>query len=97
MSNYQHFQNTDNYLTDIIGIRVLKQNPHVPEQYHIVDVFIGENWKENARIKLLDYLGKSNYTFHTFHRFKEELGLPEPHRHRTFWIHSPHFHLSYLT
>lgn len=84
-------------LTDIIGVRILQQNKHTSEQYHIIHVFIGDNWKESARSFVEMYIDKPDIAFHTFHRFKSSAGLPEPYSNHTFWIYAPHFSLNVLT
>ena len=89
MSSYPHLQEVDAYLTNIIGVRILKNN-------QILHIFADENWKDSARITLPLYVGQPDISFDTLHRFKPFSNLPNEVKERPFWLHNPYFGLSSL-
>lgn len=73
----------------ILGIRILLQHKHMNDQYHIIHLFVGDNWKESARLVLPIYLGNSRIAFQTYHQSFDSSS--------TFWVHHPYFTLSSLS
>jgi hypothetical protein len=90
--------NVNNHLTDIIGVRILRESGEGKGNYHMIHVFEGEGWKEGARLVMPMYQGKSNVAFHTLHRWKSGVEIPieveDPSL--PFWLFNPYFHVAYL-
>ena len=83
-------------LTDIIGVRILKQNRNNKDEYHLLHVFEGEGWKESARLVLPMYHGRETIAFHTLHRWKSDVTPPVNVTTEPFWLYNPYFHAAFL-
>ena len=83
-------------LTDIIGVRILQQDKNTKEQYYTIHEFVGEGWKESARLVLPMYHGRSTIMFHTLHCWKLGITPPFPVTMEPFWLLNPYFHAAFL-
>jgi hypothetical protein len=83
-------------LTDIIGVRILQKDPNTKDQYLMIHEFEGEGWKEQARLVVPMYYGRSNIAFHTLHCWKSGITPPVPVTTGPFWLLNPYFHAAFL-
>jgi hypothetical protein len=97
MTSTPDFIKVDASNTDIIGVRILKKKENGSNDYQIIHVFIGEQWKESARLVLPMYRSTSNVAFHTLHQYLPSADVPDEQKKTPFWLHNPYFHFTYLT
>jgi hypothetical protein len=82
--------------TDIIGVRILQQDKDIKDQYYMIHEFVGEGWKDRARLVLPMYHGRSTIAFHTLHRWRSGVRPPVPVTTEPFWLLNPYFHAAFL-
>lgn len=83
-------------LTDIIGVRILQRDTNTKDQYIMIHELEGEGWKEQARLVVPMYYGRTNIAFHTLHRWKSGITPPVPVTKEPFWLLNPYFHVAFL-
>jgi hypothetical protein len=96
MSSCDDLAKVDITMTKMIGVRILKRKSNESNDYQIIHTFVGDYWKESARLVLPMYQSSSNIAFHTFHQFLPHANVPENHKQTPFWLHNPYFHITYL-
>lgn len=94
MTTYSDLVRVDSSLTEIIGVRILKKDEDESNQYRIIHLFTGDDWKESARLVVPMYQNKSTFVFDTLHRFLPWADVPEEHKGKTFWLHNPYFYMT---
>ncbi len=94
MSTYNDLVRVDSSLTEIVGVRILKKEDDESNQYRIIHLFTGDNWKESARLVVPMYQNKSTFAFHTLHRFLPWADVPEEQKAKRFWLHNPYFYMT---
>ena len=82
--------------TEIIGVRILQQDRDIKDKYHIIHEFMGDGWKEQARLVLPMYHGRSSIAFHTLHCWKSGIRVPISVTNEPFWLLNPYFHAAFL-
>lgn len=82
--------------TDIIGVRILQQDKDTKDQYHTIHEFVGEGWKDRARLVLPMYHGRSTIAFHTLHCWRSDRAPPVSVTTEPFWLLNPYFHAAFL-
>jgi hypothetical protein len=96
MSSYDDLVKIDATTTEMIGIRILKKKEDGTNDYQMIHEFVGDHWKESARLVLPMYSSSSTVAFHTLHRFLPWADAPESQKQTPFWLHNPYFHMTYL-
>lgn len=94
MTSYDDLVKVDASITEMIGVRIVKKKDDGSNDYQMIHEFVGDDWKESARLVLPMYRSSSTIAFHTLHQFLPNAGVPE--NQTPFWLHNPYFHMTYL-